>query len=53
MFVQASVFVTDNRKDVSYYKMFPDSVSYEYVMFYSTGLRSYEQILLLAVNASQ
>jgi hypothetical protein len=37
LFVQARVFATDNRKDCAYYEIWPFSVNYESVMFYSTG----------------
>jgi hypothetical protein len=37
MFVQTSMCVTDDKKTLAYYKIWPFAVNYESVMFYSTG----------------
>ncbi len=40
MFIQASVFVTDNINGLAYYEICPFAINYEFVMLKSTGPRA-------------
>jgi hypothetical protein len=43
-FVQASMFVTDNRKDASNYKLWPFAVNYISIMFHCSPLSIHDKV---------